>query len=203
MKLKLLTGNGLLKIVQANRVKGKKQDYFNIQHGSLDYGLHSYNIHIESKDYDASLLKDEFITLTEDKYVLKPIYVNNEVLKDRIGNVKYKLTKDDNYSHKDDLLLFIELPNFNYKEVKFIIINGNCSYLGMGITGRNRDNVIYKSPAPILETSGDFSIAWTGKDINENIVGLIMNYDSKTGSFTNIIINKDNVPTGKVIEIKE
>ena len=66
MKLKLLTGNGILKIVQANRVKGKKQEYFNIQHGSLDYGLHSYNIHIESKDYDASILNDEFITLTED-----------------------------------------------------------------------------------------------------------------------------------------
>lgn len=205
MKIGLLTGSGLLKNVTAFKFKGKKKEYYNIQHGSSDYGQHNYLINLEAKDFDAngSDKKDQAV-LTGELYTLKPIYINNELAKDRIGNTRYCLAMDHNHSHSNDLILLWEIPNFSYTDVKFRVVKGVCNCLAMGTTGRNREGIIYKSPAPILEASGDFVIEWVGLNKDLELVGNTISYDSKTNVFTSEEIDKDySCDDKKYIEVRE
>ena len=74
----------------------------------------------------------------------------------------------------------------------------------MGTTGRNREGIIYKSPAPILEASGDFVIEWVGMNKDLELVGNTISYDSKTNVFTSEEINKDySCDDKKYIEVRE
>lgn len=203
MKIGLLTGTGTLLSVNAIKFNGKKNDYYNILHGSGDYGQHMYLLNLEAKDFPAKDQKDTTV-ITGEMFTLKPIYINNQLAKDRIGNTRYCLAIDKNKTHSNDLILLWEIPNFSYIDVKFRIVKGNCNYIAMGTTGKNREGIIYKSPAPILETSGDFTIEWIGTNIDGELVGCTITYDSEACQFTSVNISKDyDVSNKKFIEVKE
>ena len=204
MRIKLLTGNGEVRDMVAVKVKGKKGDYYNIHHGSKDPGFHNYVINMEAKEFIANNTSKDSLPLNADTYILKPVYEKSILCKDRIGNTKYCLSVDNNMSHIKDIIIFLEIPNFNYTDVKFRIVSGDCSYLGMGINGKNRDGVLYKSPAPIIETSGNFTIEWVAKDISDNIVGSIISYDNESSEFkTEHLDNSYEFTNKKFIEIKD
>ena len=158
-------------ITYPNKEK-KSRTYFNILHGSKDVGYHCYKLYLDYKAFkDIALAKKDGYVLDGNDFVLKPIYKNDEVVKNFDNQSLYNIGREDNgHLHKTTLVLW-EIPNFMYTDVAFRIVSGYAVVIGKGINGIERDNIKYTSPAPVLEVMGDVVIEWTAisKLTNERV----------------------------------
>lgn len=161
MRIRKLTTN-LLLTVRAKTIinRSNNSKHFNIRHGSASEGLHDYIIYVDSRYFKPETDETERL-FDRDDYILKPVYKNDIHIQDRKDNYSYTLSMDDVEDHKKDYIILWEIPNKFYTEVKYEI-KGNALILGMGHSGRVRENKLYSSPAPVLEVYGSTTLEWSG-----------------------------------------
>ena len=156
----------------------KKNDkkYYNVKHGSNK----STNNSNELWSYSFGLSKNDFpvtdgipeLLLSEDDYIISTVKKDGEIIKDRKGNVLYNISKDDNCMHKKDIILLWEIPNRNYTDVIYTT-EGVCNILGEGVSGKERGDVMYCSPAPVIEILGDVTLTWNGVHNLDGVVNRV------------------------------
>jgi len=153
-----------IKNAKAVVFKNKKNNelYFNIKHGSSKFWVWSASL---DKKYYKPKNDNDVLELSENDYILIPIKGKKEVLKDKKNNTLYFISKDYMEIHKNDILLLWEIPNKNYTSVKYKV-EGNASVIGTGMAGKERDNVKYTSPAPVVEILGNCKLTWEAVDVN-------------------------------------
>lgn len=146
--------------------------YYNVKHGSSKTTnntneLWSYSFGL-SKNYFPVSEENPELVLKDDDYVITTVKIDGEVIKDKKGNVLYNISKDDNNVHKKDIILLWEIPNKNYTNVSYSA-EGLCNVLGEGVSGKERGDIMYCSPAPVIEILGDIKLVWTGYHTNDGI----------------------------------
>lgn len=152
--------------------KKNSKQYYNVKHGSSsknannDSDLWSYSFGLAKNHFPVQDDVPELL-LEGDDYIITTVKVNGESIKDKKGNVLYNISKDDNDVHKKDIILLWEIPNKNYIDVKYVA-EGTCTILGEGISGKERGDVIYSSPAPVIEILGDVTLTWSGRYFDNN-----------------------------------
>lgn len=139
----------------------KKQDklYYEIQHGSRGSTLWMWTANFAYQQFSPKDISDE-LKLTGDNYYLKTLYKEGVATTDKQGNVNYLITTDNMHNHKKDILLLWEIPNVNNDTDLKYEISGQVNELGLGYTGRERGTNIGKTPAPVLEITGDCVLKW-------------------------------------------
>lgn len=126
------------------------------------------------------------IVLDKNSYTIRPIRdANKNVIKDKKGNIRYRIEEDPNTAFKNDMILLVELPNKNYLEIKYRL-EGDVSLLAEACTGKERQAMTFKSPALVLEVTGDFKLVYEAKDQNGNLVTGAMSYDYTRKTFNPI-----------------
>lgn len=167
MKIGKLTTKALF-TVKPTIYSKKNNRYFNIRHGSVGDGLHTYTIGIDKYMHKPEL-GEEAPELTNDDYTLIPIYNGREQVKDSKDQYMYYLSRDDVDEHKSDYIILWEIPNKFYREIKYEII-GNVKVLGEGTIGKYRDGIDFISPAPVLEIYGPCELSWTAIRDNKKFI---------------------------------
>lgn len=185
MKLTSMTIAAAVAVVHANKSKNRR--YFNIRHGSSGKDLWVYVCGLDVNYFSPKNTSDA-LTLDADNYILTPVIRRKEPVKDIKDNVIYNITIDNMIHHKKDYLVFWEIPNKNYTTVTYTI-NGKCSEIGKGITGKERNDKIYSSPAPVLEIYGSCSLYWEGIDEagNKDFQTITYNYDENRWVVDNVV----------------
>lgn len=142
---------------------GKTFTNFIIDIGSTGNGLWKYYMRLGNSI--TKYIPEGEITheLKGDMYSIKPIKSNDgTVIKDNNGNIKYRIDSDDcPDAFKNDILLFIEIPNKNLENITYTI-EGNATELAKAYVGKDRGEIISRSPAVVLEITGDFKLISTG-----------------------------------------
>ena len=150
-----------------------KSLYFNVNHGMRGKGFWSI-VHTLNFKFFVPRTKEDVCVLDADNYILKPIMRNKVTLKDKRNNPIYCISIDNNDTQRNDILLFWEIPNNNYTDVKFE--HGiNASLLGKGYSGKDRGDVVYISPYPVLEIMGDCDLTWSAIDSEGKTISQVIN----------------------------
>lgn len=137
-----------------SRVKdGVTKKYYNIKHGSEEKGFKVYKCLLDKVYFNPELLNDNPLILKDDNYCLKQF-----ISKDK-NNKQFVISVSNVETYKRDILVFWEIPNFNFTDVEYTL-TGNVSEVDHGIIGKYRPNAIYKSPAPVLEIYGSCKLSW-------------------------------------------
>lgn len=167
MRIIKLTGiNSSPAIATVHRNHKSDNMYFNIKHGSQGENLWVYSCELNKSHFAPSALADE-LKLDNDNYVIIPVKKNGSVVKDKKDNTLYMITIDHNQNHKQDMLIFWEIPNVNYTEVTYKI-TGMANDIGHGWSGKERGEICFKSPAPVIEIYGNATLEWSGLDRDGN-----------------------------------
>jgi len=141
--------------------------YFNIWHGRRAQKLWSYVCSLNHKFFSPRTVND-VLELNNNNYILKPVMKKGVCVKDTRGNELYCITIDNDPGHKQDILLFWEIPNFNFVDVTYKH-SVKAALLGAGASGKIRGNNEYISPYPVLEIVGECVLSWRGKDSQGNV----------------------------------
>lgn len=152
---------------------GTGEEYLSIKHGSSGFWVYYIML---SKNFFNSDKTCDALEMKGDDFVLKPLKKKGVVIKDNKGNIVYCLEKDYMENHKKDNLVFWEIPNKYYTEVKHKI-EGTAKEIAGGIVGKERNGVSYSSPAPIIEVLGDCKLSWNGKNEDGKEVSQTISYD--------------------------
>lgn len=179
--------NNIVGPVTARAIKNKDNKlYFNITFGSIGVNLWEVRMLLDNKYFTPKTLQDT-LTLDQDNYVITPFKnSNSENIQDGRGNSIYLLREDESAVHKKDVLLFWEIPNYNDKNVKYTI-NGIHNVIGEGVTGKERGNDFYTSPAVIVELLSDCTLKWESDTHTQTV-----NFDYANGKFSiGLIENKE------------
>lgn len=182
MRLQKLTSLKILPVVaQVHKNKTNNSLYYNIKHGTHGEGLWMYSCGLY-KPYFTPENEGDKLEMKDDNYIIKPVKKDNVILRDKKKNVVYNITIDLSETHKKDIIVFWEIPNKNYLEVSFKV-SGLATLLGEGISGKERGEVLYSSPAPVIEVLGDCELYWTGKDIENKNISQTIKYDYAKGEW--------------------
>lgn len=183
MKLLRLHNNSTSEVIAKLDIrKNNKKPYYKVTHGSFEPGYHGYILPIEDRVFNLKENNPPEQILMGNYYILKPILKDKIQSKDINQQPRYKLTKDDLIDHQQDILLFWEIPNNYFTNVKYKI-SGNCVEIASGKVGKVRNNKRYISPAPILEIMGDCKLVWTAKDIQGKSIKQTVEYDHSKNLF--------------------
>jgi len=137
--------------VEAVLIEKNNHSYYNIFHGDP----HCWEFRC-SVDKRMSNKRENTLPLNKDNYILRELRDNNKLLlKDPKGNVYYVISKDNDPTHKNDLLLFIDLD----VELTDVIITytGFARSIGNGYRGKTT------TPCPVVEFYGDGEVCIKGK----------------------------------------
>jgi len=164
MRILKLTGNIISPaIAAATKFKNSDKMYYTLHIGSIGKDLWCYKIGLDFRHFKPKDSTD-ILTLSGSNHFIKPIFKNNEIIKDAMGNDMYVITIDHMDNHKNDILLLWEIPNkYNYTNIQYKL-EGFVSELAIGYTGKVRSSLISKTPAPVLEITGDCSFSWSAED---------------------------------------
>lgn len=169
------------KISNATAIVRKNKDnnkmYFYIPHGTRAKDLFCYNMAMSYRDFIPNSEHDT-LELKDDDYIIAPVIRDNSTLKDRLGNTIYCISKDSNKVHANDIILFWKIPNKKYTNVE-LKVEGDVDIIATGYAGKLRGDVLYKSPAPVLEIFGDCYCKWTALDMDGKTVGHELRYSYK------------------------
>lgn len=150
MRLNKINYNGDAVPLEAMQIEKNNRKYYNIFHGDPDSWV--YRCSVDKRMCD---IKEDKILLNNDNYILREIRdVDKSLIKDAKGNVYYVVSKDNDTTHRDDLLLFIELSD-KLMDVD-ITYHGFVRLIGNGYSGKNY------TPCPVVEYYGDGKITITG-----------------------------------------
>lgn len=137
------------------------QLFYNLKHGTNgNRYFWKWCSYLDNRHFKPETDSDT-IELTGNDYVLRPLIINDDVKKDNKGNVEYIISRDIDTSHHNEIILLWELTNKHYTDVRYKIF-GDVRVIGKGEIGKHRGDFKYKSPAPILEITGDCAFSWTG-----------------------------------------
>lgn len=190
MKIIKLTSSIVSKVIASTvKNKNKTKEYYNIKHGGRGEGLHTYKMGMDERIFKVD--KSELI-LNDDNYILIPIYRQKKQLKDKADNFMYYISTDQMEDHKNDHIVFWEIPNKFYTDVKYEI-TGDVNTIACGTIGRSRGNVNYTSPAPILEVYGECTLSWTAIDNNGRKLEQVFTFED----------GKWNIGTVNITEIEK
>jgi len=174
MKIIKLNATSIDKVkAHINKKRGTGEKYFSIKHGSSGFWIYYIML---SRNFFTLDNEDDVLELKGDDYVLKPLKRRNSVIKDSKGNTVYCLEKDYMENHKRDNLVFWEIPNKYYTDVKHTI-SGMAKEIALGTVGKERNGIEFSSPAPIVEVLGDCTLSWVGKNEDGKIVQQSIKYD--------------------------
>lgn len=147
-------------------IKNTRKDpavlYYNIKHGSKGRNFVMHTTSINAK-LAVPNDEDDILELKGDNYVMRPSYKANKVCKDVVGNVIYNINVDTLENHRRDIICYWEIPNKNYIKVNYTI-SGEIVELGKGESGKDRGDITFKSPSPVLEITGDGKLSWCATD---------------------------------------
>jgi len=182
MKIVRLTATGV-EPVKAQAYYNNKKDtlYFNIKHGSVGENFGYWLGRISPKIKQPDDISD-ILVLDMNNYVFVPKRTETGVLKDKLGNTVYSIGIDFSSLHQRDIVIFWEIPNRNYSNVKFKT-SGECEVIGTGYNGKDRGDIVYKSPAPIIEVVGNCELSWSGVDSDGNSIEQNILYDYTNGKW--------------------
>lgn len=182
MIIKRLTGKEILP-AKAITVTGKdgSSHYFNLKHGSYGKSMSLWWCGFATRYFKPEGISDTLI-LDSNDYIIVPIKDGDKVKRNRDNNACYYISKDDMEYHKTDILLLWEIPNRNYIDVTYEL-TGSVSEIGCASTGKQRDDILCKSPAPILEITGDCKLSWVATDHNGDKFHQVIRYDSSINSW--------------------
>ena len=175
MKIKKLVGDIITPIKAITNDNEKGTLYYNIKHGNKGPKGWVYSMGLDFKIFKPTE-SNSTIELNDDDYIIIPVMKHGKQVKDKNGNTIYFITKDDVTIHKTDLIIFWEIPNKNYRDVKYEI-SGAVTELACGKVSRVRDSNTYVSPAPILEITGKCVLKWSGVDEHNKRIVCTINYD--------------------------
>lgn len=149
----------------ANIVIKNDKSYYNISHGSKDCWEIRYSI--DHRLFKPKHLENK-LELLGNNFTLKPILDrNNNIIKDKLNNIYYVISKNSIPEHKKDVYLFldtnIEISNFKIKT------SPGINLLGKGI--RKVDDIEYVSP--VIEI---FNKGWI--ELTDGINTLRVDYDN-------------------------
>lgn len=158
---------------------------FSIKHGTSgdEFGYWllpiAHNIARPQNRYESKELDDN-------KYILIKRTQSNangdESITDKLGNFTYTLSTDESTLHQKDVIVLWDIPNKKYTDVSYST-SGDVDLLGTGFNGKVRNNVIYKSPAPVLEVFGDCKMNWRAIDHKGNEYHQAIAYDYSSGKW--------------------
>lgn len=150
--------------------RGNKKDilYFTVLHGGQGAGLHQCRFGVDKLIGVASTITDT-MKLMDNDYILLPVTKTGEPKRDREGNIIYYFSKDSIDIHRDDDIIFWEIPNNYYYDVSFHT-DGDVNLIAEGRNGKIREHE-YISPAPVLEVYGDCTLRWEGTNKSGKRVG--------------------------------
>jgi len=120
--------------------------------------------------------------LDDNKYTLTPYRSGGDICTDVLGNTNYSITLDYNTLHQRDLLVLWDIPNKNYIKVDYKV-EGDSSKIGSGKNGRDRGDIVYVSPAPVIEIFGDAVLSWTGVTSDGTSHSQTSSYDYANGTW--------------------
>lgn len=189
MRLVRLELYGVVPVV-ATTFKNKHNNrlYYNVQHGIkdtthrvADSKTWRYGCELRINDFLPENESDT-ISLADNNYTFKPIRFNGETVKDLKGNIVHIIGINNAATDRNDVIVFWEIPNKYYTDVKHTI-TGECSIIGLGINGKERDGKIYTSPAPVVEILGDCTLTWSGKTENNTLITQTIKYNHQNGSW--------------------
>lgn len=190
MKIIKLNAASIDKVrAHVNKKRGTGEKYLSIKHGSSGFWIYYIML---SKNFFTLENEEDPLELKGDDYVLKPIKKNGNVIKDSKGNIVYCLEKDYMENHKKDNLVFWEIPNKYYTNVKHEI-SGMAKEIAVGIVGKERDGVAFSSPAPIIEVLGDCVLSWTGKNEHGDTIQQYIKYDYMSNTWDIGVVEKKDV----------
>ena len=102
----------------ASVYRNKKGDaYFNIFFGTNDGKHRVYKLMFYNRYFDPNKMNK--IDYSRDDYALAPYIKNNKEIHSRDGELIYIITRDTSYNIKNNVLLFWEIPNARYTDVKY------------------------------------------------------------------------------------
>lgn len=164
--------------------KGKDFTMYTVDVGTTGKDLWKYFMKLGKSIIDKLPEGTKEVTLDKNTYCIRPIRdKNGDIVKDKLGNVRYRIEDDPSDAFKNDTIIFMEIPNMNYKNVEYKI-QGRAVVLAKAYVGKERDEIISKSPALVLEVTGNFTLTYTAKDQLDNDVSGEFTYDYTNGSFT-------------------
>lgn len=161
MQILRLTADAISTAVAVS-VDGKKEKYYNLKHGSIGRSLWRYIMFLSNTCFKYTPGVEEK-QLIGNNYSLRAINKKGEFIKDEKGNRLYNIVTDKNSSHYNDLLIFWDIPNFNYTEVSYKL-SGNVNLIAEATNGKDRGDIVFTSPAPVLEVLGNCKLEWCGKN---------------------------------------
>lgn len=165
--------------------EGKKSKYYNIKLGTKEPKFGCVTIGLDSSYFSPEVNKLAEIQLNGSNYELKPIIVKGKVKTDNKGNNVYNITIG---KKSKDFLIIWEIKNEFYTDIEYEITKGIGKILTKGYNGKDRGNIVYKSPELLIEACSDIIVSWKGKDINNNEIGEDLVFNINTRSIE--IINK-------------
>ena len=164
--------------------KGKSHIMYTVDIGTTGNDLWKYFMKLGRSITDNISEGTKEVVLDKNSYCIRPIRnQDGTIIKDKLGNVRYIIEDDPTDAFKNDTIIFMEIPNLNYKDVKYEI-KGRATVLAKAFVGKERDEVVSKSPALVIEVTGDFNLSYTAKDQLGNDVSGEFKYDYNNGSFT-------------------
>lgn len=165
-----------------SRVNNKVNTMYTVDIGMTGKELWKYFMKVGKSITDFIQPDTTEIALTGGDFYIKPVRdASGNVIKDNLGNTRYKIERDSNELYKNDIILFLEIPTRNFTSINYKL-SGNAIELAKAYMGKERDDLIIKSPALVIEGTGDFEIRWNGVDMNGNAIsdGLKYDYEEKT-----------------------
>lgn len=167
-----------------NSIKGKEFSEYTVDIGSTGKDLWKYFMKL-GRTITNDLTPDvKEVVLDKNNYYIRPIRnKDGEAIKDKLGNIKYKIEEDPTDAFKNDIILFMEIPNKNYTDVEYKV-TGSATVIAKAFVGKDRADITTKSPALVLEIIGNFALTYTAKDQDGNKVSGKHEFDYKNRRFT-------------------
>ena len=146
--------------------------YFNYHHGLKLKNFHLYTLSFSTRHFLPKSESDKLI-LKDDNYIIMPIIKDGEKLKDNNNNILYNVHVDNNKSHIKDVILFWEVPNRNYSNIKYKL-EGDVELIAEASSGITRSGKLSITPMPVLDIFGDCKLSWNavnskGENIEQTI----------------------------------
>ena len=148
---------------QAFKSNNKESMHYAVKHGTDGSNFGYWLGRISKKVSEPDNISDVF-TLKGNNFILLPVKRDSEILRDKLGNIVYTIGIDFNTMHQKDIILYWEIVNKNYNTIEYSI-SGDVSEIGKGYNGKDRGDIVYKSPAPVLEIYGNCTLNWTAVDV--------------------------------------
>jgi len=183
MEIKKLTWTGI-EPMKAQAFYNNKGDrlFFNVKHGTEGKLFGYWLGRVSPKIAKPKDISDTYV-FDKNNYVLIPNRdkVTGNINKDKLGNNIYSIGIDYSTIHQNDIILFWEIPNKNYKDVNFEI-NGDANLIGMAYNGKDRgDDNLHISPAPVVEIYGNCTLTWKAININNDEIYQTAKYNYNNG----------------------